>query len=262
MKGTLLASGLAALSLTGSAFGDFLVADFEGPTYNLGNVVGQDGWSNNGSAPGGSVITTSSSGLYTGGQAVAGHTYMGAKAIPTGNTQIQFDVFYHTGTATNERATVGFWNNADNNESFAGGELALSGGLVTGSPGPSEFGFRASGFGAELRSGVDAVANTWYRILLTFDDANTAASMEVINLTAGGTAVDLNGAAPGTAFSVDVDATQYGVLSTAAAGIAIRTSGNYAIDNIYSVGPVVPEPASLALLSLGGLAMMARRRHA
>lgn len=241
---------LLALGITPSAFAAaILVADFEEPTYTTGDIAGQDGWSANVSAGGQAVVTTTSSGLYAGGQGVQGNSYIGAKSTPLAGNQIQYDFHFQTGTSSNERVSSGFWVDSGN-ATFEASEFGASGGLISG----ATFGVRGANYGTEFDSGVAPSPGTWYQVLLSYDDPTSTVTMDVVDLTNGGVVVDLDPGGAGTSFT-HTFTSEYGEPVSGADGTAIRTSGNYTIDNVYSV----PEP-SIAALGILGLAGLLRRR--
>lgn len=240
---------LIALGITPSASAAVLIADFEEPTYTTGNIAGQDGWSNNASGGGQSVVTTTSSGLYTGGQGLQGNTYLGAKSSILAGNQIQYDFHFQTATSSSERVSAGFWLD-DGDATFQASEFGASGGLISG----ATFGVRGANYGTEFGSGVSPTAGTWYQVLLSYDDLTSSVTMDVIDLTNGGAVVDLDPGGAGSSFT-HTFTSQYGGPVSDADGIGVRSSGNYTMDNIYSV----PEP-SIAVLGLLGMAGLLRRR--
>jgi hypothetical protein len=93
---------------------------------------------------------------------------------------------------------------------------------------------------------VAAGTANWYRITVTLDDSTRTATMEVTNLTAGGTVVDLNGAAAGTSFSRTWSAAQW-ISPTNFVGVIGRASTSLQIDNIVLVEPAVDTPVTLQM---------------
>lgn len=235
---------------------------FESP-YTLGNLTsgptgatnrpftGQQGWSQSTSAGLGTIQTTTSSGLYVGGQALSGGTsgYIGGLVgAPTINT-ISFD-FMRT---ANEKAGVGRWDDVDVDGLFDQAEV----GAYVGTNTAGQFNIRAANFGADNSTGILAVASTWYHIVGTYDDATLTLTMDVTDLTNGGVPIDLNGGAAGNSFAVTFGtAAAYGSTLAAADGIFARATFNTMfVDNI-----TIPEPSTYALMAGGLLLLLAVRR--
>lgn len=233
--------------------------DFESPYYALGNVanstasgavnaefIGQQGWSQSTSGGRGAIVATSSSGLYVGGQALgsgdANNAYIGANTNVALGKKFRFDLLAPAG---NKAGVAGFVDlNGDGLLSQS--ESGVFAG-VNDIGGVSYFSFRDTIAGGTVySSGVAANPSDWYRVTVTLDDATRTATMEVTNLTAGGVAVDLNGAAAGTAFSRSWSAGQW-VATTNFVGTLARASTTLRVDNI-----VVIEPASAPAVKLGG----------
>ena len=61
-------------------------------------------------------------------------------------------------------------------------------------------------------------------------------------------------------FSKTLTPTTFGAATSAYTGVYARVSGSDLLDNIATAP--VPEPASLGLRTLGGVALLARRRRA
>ncbi|MGC3957795.1 MAG: glycoside hydrolase family 97 N-terminal domain-containing protein [Verrucomicrobiota bacterium] len=233
--------------------------DFEPPFYALGTVAnttatgasnaqftGQQGWSQSTSGGKGAIVTTTTSGLYQGGQALgsgdSGNAYIGANTNVVLGKKFRFDLFAPSG---NKAGVAGF---VDVNQDglFSQGESGVFAG-VNDSGGVSYFGFRDSiAGGTTYSSGVAAGTTNWYRITVTLDDTARTASMEVINLSAGGVAADLNGIGAGTAFTKTWTAGQW-ISPTNYVGTLARASGTLLIDNILVVMPVVTVPVTLEL---------------
>lgn len=270
-SGRILAA-LAVLSAAGMV--QAAVIDFESPyttagtlaaAYSTGGVdlpfSGQQGWSNSADYDLGKVVTTATSGLYVGGHALsttaAGYNYQGAKQSVALGSAFTFDL---STASTNKPLCVGRWQDADSDGLYDKSETGLLAGLFNGyTNGPATFGLRDKGYGTTHFTTVAPTASDWYRVTVTLDDSTYTATMDVLDLTTN-TVVDLNGAAAGTAYSYTFTAGTYGPLDNATNGVAVRVAdmGSF-IDNIGPVA-VVPEPASLALLGLGSLALLKRRR--
>lgn len=236
--------------------------DFESPFYALGTVanttatgatnaqfLGQQGWSQSTSGGKGTIVTTASSGLYGGGQALgsgdSGNAYIGANTNVVLGKKIRFDLFAPSG---NKAGVAGFAD-ANHDGLFSQGESGVFAG-VNDSGGVSYFGFRdLIAGGTTYSSGVAAGTTDWYRVTVTLDDATRMATMEVTNLTAGGV-VDLNGATAGTAFARTWTAGAW-VSPTNFVGTLARASGTLLLDNIVVLPPAVSPPVVLQIGYLG-----------
>jgi alpha-glucosidase len=237
--------------------------DFEPPFYALGLVAnttatgatnaqftGQQGWSQSTSGGKGAIVTTTTSGLYQGGQALgsgdSGNAYIGANTNVVLGKKFRFDLFAPSG---NKAGVAGFVD-ANQDGWFSQSESGVFAG-VNDSGGISYFGFRdLIAGGTTYSSGVAAGPTNWYRITVTLDDATRTASMEVTNLSAGSVAVDLNGAALGTAFTKAWTAGQW-ISPTNFNGTLARASGPLLIDNLVVLQPAITIPVALTVQCAG-----------
>jgi alpha-glucosidase len=231
--------------------------DFELPFYGLGNVanstapgainaqfVGQQGWSQSTSGGRGAIVATISSGVYVGGQALgsgdANNAYIGANTNVVLGKKFRFDVLAFGG---NKAGVAGFVD-ANGDGLFSQTESGVFAG-VNDVGGVSHFSFRDTiASGTVYSSDVAANVADWYRVTVTLDDATRTATMEVTNLTAGGIAVDLNGAAAGTAFSRTWAPAQW-VAATNFVGTLARASASLRLDNIVVIEPAKPPTVKL-----------------
>lgn len=232
--------------------------------------TGQQGWSLSTSTGTGRIVTTTTSGEYTGGQGLGAdsadtRTYIGGKlgAVEiTGINTITFDAMYSTGGAI----SAGFLGVGDADGLFDNSDAGMQFG-GNGSPGATVF-YRDLGFGATQTnpsSSGTLVEGKWYRHTITIGEisgANRSITMSVRNLT-DATDLDLNGGTAGTSITFSVTNSAFGVAPEAAVGGFIRISNATGastpfIDNINFTA--VPEPSSVFLGSLGMLALLRRRR--
>jgi alpha-glucosidase len=237
--------------------------DFEPPFYALGlaanttatgatnaQFIGQQGWSQSTSGGKGAIVATTTSGLYQGGQALGsgdpGNAYIGANTNVVLGRRFRFDLFAPSG---NKAGVAGFVD-ANQDGLLSQSESGVFAG-VNDSGGISYFGFRdLIAGGTTYSSGVAAGPTNWYRITVTLDNATRTASMEVTNLSAGGGAVDLNGATTGTAFTKTWLAGQW-ISPTNFSGTLARASGSLLLDNIVVLQPAVIAPVSLEVQAEG-----------
>jgi hypothetical protein len=231
--------------------------DFELPFYGLGNVanstapgavnaqfIGQQCWSQSTSGGRGAIVTTTSSGLYAGGQALgsgdAGNAYIGANTNVVLGKKFRFDLLAPGG---NKAGVAGFVD-ANSDGLFSQTESGVFVG-VNDIGGVSYFSFRDTiASGTVYSSDVAANPTEWYRVTVTLNDATRTATMEVTNITAGGVAVDLNGAAAGTAFSRAWSSAQWSS-PTNFVGTLARASANFRLDNIVVIEPATPPTVNL-----------------
>jgi alpha-glucosidase len=231
--------------------------DFELLFYGLGSVanstapgainaqfIGQQGWSQSTSGGRGAIVVTTSSGLYGGGQALgsgdANNAYIGANTNVVLGKKFRFDVLASGG---NKAGVAGFVD-GNGDGLFSQTESGVFAG-VNDIGGVSYFSFRDMiASGTVYSSGVTANVEDWYRVTVTLEDATRTATMEVTNLTAGGVAVDLNGAAAGTAFSRAWSSAQWSS-PTNYVGTLARASANLRLDNIVVIEPAAPPTVNL-----------------
>ena len=222
---------------------------------------GQQGWSRSTSGNGGNIITTTTSGNYTGGQALTGSTaagtsssldtYIGGKAVVGPMTSLVFDFRYY-----GVELGVGGWNDAEAvpDGLFDQTEAQFMAGIVSSSG--FKFGVRGANFGTRYSTGTVGTPGNWYRMTITPDSVAKTVTLGVFDLTAN-TAVAL-----GTSvFTLTTLTTDFGVATTAYEGISARVTSYAAapaaIDNIQ----VIPEPAAALLGGLGMLSLLRRRRN-
>jgi hypothetical protein len=246
--------------------------DFESPTYSTGNLTtgatsvttgatftGLNGWSQSGSGGPGAIVTTTTSGLYTGGQALgsgnSGNAYIGVNNSFALGSSFYFDLL---APVANKGGVSGFADlNSDGNVSYSPENGIFAGVLDSG--GSSRFAFRDLAIGgSSYGSGVAANTTDWYRISVTLDDSTWTATMNVINLTLGGTVVDLDPSTSATSFSHTWTGGTGWIPTTSWTGTGARASGTILIDNITST---VPEPSAIAMLLLGGAGLLIRSRR-
>jgi hypothetical protein len=246
--------------------------DFESPTYSTGNLTtgptsvtsgatftGLNGWSQSGSGGPGAIVTTTSSGLYTGGQALgsgnSGNAYIGVNNNFALGNSFYFDLL---APVANKGGVSGFADlNSDSAVTYSSENGIFAGALDSG--GSSRFAFRDLAIGgSSYGSGVAANTTDWYRIYVTLDDSTWTATMNVINLTLGGTVVDLDPSTSATSFSHSWADGSVWIPTTSWTGTGARASGTILIDNITST---VPEPSAIAMLLVGGVGLLIHSRR-
>jgi hypothetical protein len=218
--------------------------DFEKPVYMPGNLadgtapgatnaffIGQQGWSQSTSGGPGAIVATAASGLYPGGQALgsgdSGNAYIGANTALVLGKKYRFDL---RAPAANKAGIAGFVD-LNHDGLFSQNESGIFAG-VSDSGGVSYFAFRdLIAAGTVYSSGVAANTADWYRMTLALDDATRTATMDVIDLTTGGTVVDLNSAGASTSFSHTWPANSW-VSPTNFVGTIGRASTTLLVDNI------------------------------
>lgn len=214
---------------------------------------GQQGWSRSSSDNVGNIITTTTSGTYTGGQGLTGsttgstQTYVGAKALGAFDSYV-FDFRYY---ATRE-VVVGGWNDDDNDSLFDNSEVEFMAGTVAIS-GTTSFGLRTAGFGDRLSTGTSGTNGSWYRMTVTPDFANLQVSIAVFNLTSNSTVTLATSVFTLTSAEFGVDPTLY-------EGVAVRLTSDSALPVTLDNIQLIPEPSVALLGSLGLLALLRRRR--
>lgn len=242
-----------------------IVIDFQSP-YTIGTLssasgtttdrvfTGQQGWSTSTGNSVGNIITTTTSGNYTGGQALTGgtggtaDTYLGAKAVG-GFTSFTFDFRYYAG----REVTVGGWNDDDADGRFDQSETEfMAGALFFG--GNTRFGVRYANFGTQVQTTTAGVNGNWYRMTVTPEyDATPTVTLGVFNLTT-------NSAVTLSQSTFSISSADFGVDPTTYDGVMARVTSDSttqaAIDNIT----LVPEPSIALLGSLGVLGLLRRRR--
>ena len=152
--------------------------------------AGQQGWSNSTSTDAGQILTTTTSGLYVGGQALStvspnGNTYLGAKnlGLNGGFSSFTFNLRQGT-TGTTPDTYVGGYFDANNDGQFTQGtESQIMAGIVSTGVGVLNFGFRGAGFTTRLPTGVAPTAGDWYRLTIGLNYATLTVTMDVLDLT-------------------------------------------------------------------------------
>ncbi len=258
-------SASAAISIGFEPGEGYAAGAFVNATVNSSNTAhpftgNVQGWSTGTSTNTGTVIATTTSGDYVGGQAIStttngnGASYIGAIDLGlNGFTSITFDVGTQPGATVGQAsAYVGGYHDANDDSQFTqNAEIGPSGGIING-----QLGIRAANYGSSSLSGVSATAGEFYRITVGLDFSTNTITLDAVNLSQGSVAVDLNGVAEGNTFSVTDAAYFAGVNPSDYAGVVARVSGFGVVDNIN----VVPEPAAAVLGGLGALMMLRRRR--
>lgn len=274
----------ALLTIGALPMGRAAIVDFEPPTYTTGQLAaagsatnnpfnGQGGWSAS-SSNAGSIVTTTNSGEYVGGQAVSGSvTYIGANGNFLLSDRYSFDLRYGQG----QELGFGHWFDANSNNLFDQSEAQFQIGFVADGTAPYAFGARSAGFGSRLwasgtgpgfitsGAGLAGTQGDWYRFDVQYapNGADFDLTVGVRDLTVAAD-VDFDSNTPGVQpWTFTVTSAQYGVPLSSASGIFARvtTSGsNGMLDNINTA---VPEPTGISGLlaaAMAGAAFYTRRR--
>jgi len=268
MRITRIITGLSVLALmamftVSSASAGYYVTSFEEPVFSTGLIHGQDGWVQSAGLTGGatgdpqnSEIKTQVGGLLvpegsqylhhqTGGTRV-GRQFFGATLTDYVNEEFTVSVLLaYTGDASTT-GTPSVW--------ITNAEGATVGGSLSG----LAFGFNVvSGVvqayargGSTTQLGAVA-ADTWYLFDATINPA-TGWSITVTEAFGGQNFIG------GTAQSTFRSA---GGFTNEINAIAIHNSGTQASSMFIDDLQIIPEPASLALIGLGGLLMLRRQRQ-
>lgn len=197
---------------------------FEAPAYSAGALAGavtspapfdgQGGWSRGVSGTGvGGIVTTTTSGAYTGGQGLrsspsANDSYIGGLTVDlTGVTRLSYD--YQLSNVG--RTYLGLWNDANDDGLLTSGEV----GVVFGANN-LDFMFRIGNGGTEARTGVLGSIGDWYR--LTMDIGASISGSRTVTLTVydltNEAVVDLDTSSAATTFSRTYTAAKYGLVVT------------------------------------------------
>ena len=210
---------------------------------------GQQGWSLSTSTSGGNIITTTTSGSYTGGQGLTAsttttdQTYIGAKA-GVALTTFSFDFRYQA-----KELGVGGWNDDDADGKFDQTEAEYLPGIVATSASSYAFGLRAAGFvstggtySGRFSTGTSGTVGNWYRMTVTPDFVNHKVSLAVHDLT-NNLAVTL------ATSTFTLSAAEFGGDPAAYDGVAARVTSSSSfptiLDNIYPDGNPVDPPEPL-----------------
>jgi hypothetical protein len=254
-----LLAGIGVLiSLSGTVQGAVAI-NFESPTYSVGALAGavtspapfdgQGGWSRGVSSGTGGIVTTSTSGAYTGGQGLrsspsANDSYIGGITVGlSGVTSISYD--YQISNVG--RSYLGLWNDMDSDGELTSGEV----GVVFGASN-YDFMFRIGNGGTESKTGVLGTIGNWYRLTMDIGPSsggNRTVTLSVYNLTTQAL-VDLAPLSAATTFSQTYTDAQFGAAPEDADGLWLRLGSNAdggVIDNISAV----PEPSFPGLAALG-----------
>jgi hypothetical protein len=269
-------------SLTLAAAANAAIITFESPTYSTATTLsvapanvatnrafdGQDGWSRSTSSSTGTVVSTTTSGEYIGGQAIGGATYIGANRNEILTSNFSFDLRYGSG----QEMGVGHWNDDDNDGLFDQGESELQIGVVSGAGG-WYFGARYANFGTRVYSdgagnvvsggpGVAGTAGHWYRFNVEYIDngGNYDITVDLRNLTTS-TDIDFDSGTAGVQnWNFTITAAQFGVAPADADGLFVRTTTSGTNGLLDNINTAVPEPSAALLAGLGLLGLLRRRR--
>ena len=170
------------------------------------------------------------------------------QAIFANGATVSFDFLTTSGTGTQKvQVKLG---KVDNTTLFAGGPFfnvdTTIGGATSTTLGAAFSGFTHYGH------------NVWQNVSMTYTYETTTAGLWDIDMTLTNLATLATKNHVGTL----ADPIGFADGSTEVTQIAPRTQGSVGyFDNMTVTGTAVPEPTSLALFGLGGLAMLARRRR-
>jgi len=220
---------------------------FETPNYTAGNLVGQDGWGNFSDTTASATVTAGGTTPTTPSAVTINSTTVGANNFGGFYRFLNFTpVSGATLVSVKFDVNAPTYANTPNANTRVGIELANTGGQVlaaayTGTAGGIAKVYDASGV-TNANSGVTAGAYGSYEIIM--DYLTTTYSIKVNGSTL------LNGVffGPGTDLSYIAFADYNG------------NGENVLFDNLNVTA--TPEPASLSVLGLAGLGLMARRRRA
>ena len=199
---------------------------------------GQQNWSQSYSNSLGKIITTTTSGSYTGGQALSAPTagatltYMGATQAIAPTSSYQFDFRYYNAAEVG----VGGWDDTNTDGKSAQAEAGFTAGNVAVSNSASAFGIRGTGFlgtgGTYLgrfSTGTSGVDGNWYRMIVMPDSTTNQVSLSVYDLTTGA-------AVPLTTSLINFTAAEFGVATSSYDGLTARVTATStktsALDNI------------------------------
>lgn len=261
-----IAGGAKAATITFESYAAGALASVGTTTNNA--FTGQDDWSASSGGAAGTIVATTNSGEYVGGQALSGTSYIGANANYTVSNTYSFDLRYGIG----QEMGVGHWNDDDADGLFDQAEAELQVGIVADGGSPYAFGLRTAGFGTRIwangtggaittGTGLSGTAGDWYRFVVSYvaNGSNYDITMAVRNLTIS-TDIDFDSTTSGIQpWMVTVTSGQFGVAPSDAEGLLIRTTtsgSNGLIDNINTI----PEPTAALLGGLGLLGLLRRRR--
>lgn len=250
---------------TGQGYSVGSIGALNGGTTNA-PFTGQQGWSLSTSNAPGSIITTTSSNEYIGGQAIsvgaASSTYIGGKLgiVETAvSSTITFDVRFESGV----NVLVGYLGDNGNNLF----DQNLDTGMQFGGGGGQNPRYRDALFvnNQPLAPSGSLTTGEWYRYSVAIGQSisgNRSITMSVRNLTTAAN-LDINGAPAGNDWTFSVTDAQFGVAPENAVGGFVRISGTNtgtvaAIDNLRFTA--IPEPSAALLGGLGMLCLLLRRR--
>jgi hypothetical protein len=253
--------GLAVAVVAGTAFqasaAILYSTGFDSPTYSDGGLAGQDSWAAHSGAGTNAqtVANTATNGnvtLTTSGEDTH-RNWVGA--VTSGSVYLSADITVNSAQTGDYFLTLGDGGSSNFYDrlyvkSTGAGTFAMALGTAAGTPG-------AGAYGANLNIG------TTYHIVAEYDMVSGAANdTGAVYVNPTDPIFGDTNASP----SFYVAAVTQGTDASSILGVYMRQgSGSSApgvtIDNIaVAVPDAVPEPASLGVLALGGLALLARRR--